>query len=162
MVRGMDQAWQQCCSACSARGPMRWCTACDMVSFCNTGCQRKAWPQHKEWCKLATTPEQHTDESGYRRLLFDRAFGTASSLFAATRFREHNGPCLIVADLSHPAADFCGPNRKKARTSNTRLTDARARAHSTHSGRPSRLPHRRFLLSDAGRIRCVQNWSPCN
>jgi hypothetical protein len=50
------------------------------------------------------------DGDGIRRLLFDRAFGGAYSLLQRARYLEV-GEGVLVADLSHPVAEFLGANR---------------------------------------------------
>ena len=42
-----------CCADCGEEGgaSLKACTACMLVRYCNTNCQRKHWPKHKKVCK---------------------------------------------------------------------------------------------------------------
>jgi len=61
-------------------------------------------------CKIASDTHNVEDGQGLKTLLFDRAFGGAYSLFHRARFHEL-GPGVLLGDLSHPVAEFCGATR---------------------------------------------------
>jgi len=61
-------------------------------------------------CKVASDTHIVEDGQGLKKILFDRAFGGAYSLFHRARFHEL-GPGVLLGDLSHPVAEFCGATR---------------------------------------------------
>lgn len=40
------------CSTCGGPGPKQRCAGCGLQPYCNVGCQRKQWNQHKEECRF--------------------------------------------------------------------------------------------------------------
>ena len=40
------------CQVCAKEGPMKSCARCKNALYCSIACQKKAWKQHKEVCKV--------------------------------------------------------------------------------------------------------------
>mmetsp|Transcript_3378 Transcript_3378/g.8748 ORF Transcript_3378/g.8748 Transcript_3378/m.8748 type:complete len:276 (-) Transcript_3378:115-942(-) len=89
------------------------CARCGMVAYCGKECQRAAWPEHKEWCKMvAEEAGPSEDNAGKRRILFDRAFGGAVSLLVkhgTERYPNKRG--IVHVQCSHELENYCGRRR---------------------------------------------------
>lgn len=93
-----------------AESKLMTCKQCGTAAYCSRECQRAHWKTHKVLCKLTSDMFTIEDGDGIKRLLFDRAFGGAYSLFHRARFDEL-GTGVLLADLSHPVAEYCGASR---------------------------------------------------
>ena len=40
-----------CCDPGSKANKLKACAGCEMVAYCNSQCQKSAWPEHKSFCK---------------------------------------------------------------------------------------------------------------
>ena len=99
------------CAGCgNAATKLKVCQQCGSAAYCSPACQKADWKTHKTFCKMCASTYTAEDGDGARRLLFDRAFGGAYSLIQRARYLEV-GDGVLVADLSHPVAEFCGANR---------------------------------------------------
>jgi len=98
------------CGTSGSDGKLKLCQQCGTAAYCSPACQKADWKTHKTFCKMCASNYTAEDGDGIRRLLFDRAFGGAYSLLQRARYLEV-GEGVLVADLSHPVAEFLGANR---------------------------------------------------
>ena len=94
------------CCACAAvlpKGQGKRCSACKQVWFCGRECQKRAWPQHKDACRLAQGELQleagiaSFQQGDIRAAL--RALETAAKTFAkAEHGRRHCEASLLVGE----------------------------------------------------------------
>ena len=101
------------CANCNVLGSERKlqeCTRCGMVAYCGRECQKAAYPEHKEWCRLTADTHNADDMDGERRVLFSRSFGAAMSMML-THGRAKCGRGMISAVCSHRFSEYCGARR---------------------------------------------------
>ena len=47
------------CAYCGRKNRLvQLCSGCEAVNYCNDQCQRKAWPTHKQMCRIAAEPQE--------------------------------------------------------------------------------------------------------
>jgi len=97
---------------------LRRCGKCGMAAYCDIACQKAHRVVHKAYCEFWSNQNTPDRANGERCILFDQTFGGYYSLYQGHSYRQH-GIGILVATLSHPAADFVAikdTDRKDKRT----------------------------------------------
>lgn len=99
------------CSNCGREGtedtPLRVCARCGMASYCSVECQKAAYKEHKEFCKLTAADNNPDDAVALQRILFSRCFGGAVSLLMHQTQHVRVMKGLIHVKCSHPFVEYC-------------------------------------------------------
>ena len=93
------------CSECDQENPNKICSQCGMVYYCSQECQRKAWPGHKDFCRVFKLNFNPSRNDGLRTLLFDQGFGAFYTIYEHFALLRR-GPGVVLVELSHEAEVF--------------------------------------------------------